>query len=100
VGRWRGSNAGSSSIQSLTGGGLHLRGWVVEGSTDSENWVTLDHRSQSDVLNGANATGTFWTFQEKEVRLRQTEANSAGRMAFVLAAFEDFGLLFMPDSND
>jgi hypothetical protein len=41
---------------------------VVEGSTDGENWVTFDRRSESDVLNSANATGTFWTFREKEVR--------------------------------
>jgi hypothetical protein len=86
----------SYSIQSLAGRGLHLSGWVVEGSTDDKDWVSVDRRSESDALNGANATGTFWTLREKEVwqvRLRQTEANAAGRMAFGLAAFDVFGVL-------
>jgi hypothetical protein len=55
----------SYPVRSLAGGELHLRGWVVEGSTDGENWITFDRRSQSDSLNGANATGTFWTFRER-----------------------------------
>jgi hypothetical protein len=68
----------SYSVRGLAGVELDLRDWAVDGSNDGENWFPIDHRSQTDVLNGANATRTFWTFREKEDRQVLLRSRSSG----------------------
>jgi hypothetical protein len=56
---------------------------VVKGSTEGEDWVTVNHRSQSDDLNGTNETVTFGHFGRRQFGrsgwIRQKRTAQAGR---------------------
>jgi hypothetical protein len=78
----------SDSIQSPEDGASGLKNWVIEGSTNGQDWGTLDRRSNCSELDGPKIVGTFWVFRGAEVRLIQTEENHAGKMSFGLGVFE------------
>jgi hypothetical protein len=77
-------------------GGNNLKEWVLEGSTDGQNWVRLDRRKNNDLLNDRSAMAIFPVANPEAVnmiRLRQTGQNHGGTDGLVIASLELFGTL-------
>jgi hypothetical protein len=72
----------------------HLRSWVLEGSTDGQDYIALDSQTDSGALNSSAAVATF-RFEASPpirfVRLRLTGPNHAGSDFLVLRGIELFG---------
>jgi hypothetical protein len=77
-----------------TSGGCNLRSWVLEGSTDGENWTELDRQEDSRALYSANAIGT-WQIEATEffrrIRVRSIGVNQQGTFNFFISGLELFG---------
>lgn len=97
------------SIRSYGGGkgGFDLKSWVLEGSRDGKQWVSLDKRNNNDSLNGWHAEGSFEIAQRvtalgatmasyRFIRLKQTGPNHRGNGIVEICAFELFGVLTEP----
>jgi hypothetical protein len=72
----------------------HPKSWVLEGSSDNQNWIELDRRFNNDQLNGALLSATFHVTTSafyRFIRLRQTDVNHHGTHWLVFSAFELFG---------
>jgi hypothetical protein len=79
-------------------GSAHPKSWVLEGCQDpaQQNWVELDRRDDTTVLNGVHAMGTFTVSQPRKcqiLRLRATSPTHHGSWYVVISGFEIFGYL-------
>jgi hypothetical protein len=78
--------------------GYHPIVWVVEGSNDEENWITLDERNTRELV-GLGKMKTFECPGYRQanffrwLRVRQTGKNSTGDHYLNLSAVEFFGVL-------
>ncbi|OHT04213.1 hypothetical protein TRFO_28316 [Tritrichomonas foetus] len=74
--------------------------WIVAGSNDGENWVTIDQVDNKSDLYGPNMTGVFECLEKENndpyaiIRFEMTEPNFRGDWTFRLARVEFFGDLF------
>jgi hypothetical protein len=77
-------------------GGAHLKSWIVETSTDGENWKEIDRKKDNAKLNGWKITGTFPVTGAGEcrfIRLVNIGRNHAGYDMLAISAWEIFGSL-------
>jgi hypothetical protein len=77
-------------------GDSHLRSWVVETSTDGENWREVAREKNNDQLNGHMFVGTFALAGAGEcrfIRLVQIGRNYQGNDTLYISAWEIFGML-------
>jgi hypothetical protein len=75
---------------------IHLRNWILEGSTDGSEWIELDRRVNDAHLQDCDRSTAFAIAEPIEVRmvrLRQTGVNHEGTNSMVVNAFELFGEL-------
>jgi hypothetical protein len=75
---------------------VHLKNWIIEGSTDGKSWTELDRRDNNNDLNGSSASATFSISRSapvRMIRLRQTGPNHGGSNFLDMTAFEIFGSL-------
>ena len=83
------------------GGGYHIQSWVVEGSTDGQNWDEINRQENVKELAQEGCVRSFpvdSTSEFRFLRIRQTGPNSNGSNAMTLARFEVFGS-FIEDSD-
>jgi hypothetical protein len=87
----------SYTIRSHRGPSWMLQ-WELQGSSDGENWVTLDERNTNELASEW-AVKTFECFEQKSprffryIRLQNVGKNAAGRNHLVLGNIEFFGTL-------
>lgn len=75
----------------------HPKSWVIEGSSDNENWDLLDKRENNSSLNGANSISSFGlqnpnSSKYRFIRMRLSE-NWLGNLLLCFNNFELFGTL-------
>lgn len=77
----------------------HLKEWVIEGSNDDNDWVTLDSRNNDTSLNNYLACNTFQIKSQNQffqyIRLKQTGPNNYNRNLLAITSIEFFGKLKM-----
>ena len=75
----------------------HLRNWKFEGSNDSNNWDTLDVRSNDSSLNSHYQTNCFQLDKPSPkyeyFRIIQTGPNAACSHSLIISYFDIFGKL-------
>ncbi|OHT04313.1 hypothetical protein TRFO_28198 [Tritrichomonas foetus] len=72
----------------------HLKSWVIEGSTNGQNWSEIDRRDDNNELNGKSKVATFMCaslYDSQFIRLRQTGPNHYGDHYLILTNIEFFG---------
>lgn len=75
------------------------RSWVIEGSINSNDWITLDEQINCSYMNGPNYVHTFHISKSnkiKFIRIRETDhnwASSNSNYNLVISAFEIYGTL-------
>jgi hypothetical protein len=77
-------------------GGHHLKSWVIETSTDGENWREVAHEEDNKQLNGKWFTATFAVAGGEEcrfIRLVNIGRNHFGDDSLWISAWEIFGNL-------
>jgi hypothetical protein len=77
-------------------GQAHLNSWLVEASTDGENWREVAHEKNNNRLNGSGFTGTFAVADGGEcrfIRLVNIGKNHSGYDCLNISAWEIFGTL-------
>jgi hypothetical protein len=77
-------------------GGHNLKSWVLEGSTNLQNWFELDGRINNNDLNTGNQVKTFGVrsgVRCRAVRLRQIDLNHKGTHVMLISGLELFGEL-------
>jgi hypothetical protein len=77
-------------------GFAHLKSWLVETSTDGQNWREVDHHENNKQLNGHNLTATFAVADGREcrfIRLVNVGGNHKNNDALMISAWEIFGTL-------
>ena len=75
----------------------HMKNWVIEGSSNGQQWVEIDRRDDNNDLNGKSKIATFMCAAPTEsqiVRLRQTGPNHYGDNYLILTNIEFFGELY------
>jgi hypothetical protein len=83
---------------SMNANSAHLKSWVLEGreQPDQPDWVELDRRDDTTVVNGPHAVETFAVSQPRKcrnIRLRVTGPTHCGPWQVVMSGFEIFGYL-------
>jgi hypothetical protein len=77
-------------------GGQDLKSWLIEASTDGQDWKEIDRREDSTQLNGAMFTRVFAVAARAEcrfIRLVNIGANCRRNDAITICAWEIFGQL-------
>jgi hypothetical protein len=77
-------------------GGWHLKSWLVETSTDGENWREVAHEEDNSQLNGRWFTATFAVAGGGEcrfIRLVNIGRNHSGNDCLMITAWDIFGNL-------
>jgi hypothetical protein len=77
-------------------GGAHLQSWLVERSTDGENWREVAREEDNKQLNGDRFTATFPVaggWECRCIRLVNIGRNHSGIDSLVISAWEIFGNL-------
>jgi hypothetical protein len=77
-------------------GGARPKSWLVETSVDGESWREVDHKENSEQLNGANFRGTFAVAGGGEcrfIRLVNVGKNHFANDCLFISAWEIFGSL-------
>jgi hypothetical protein len=75
-------------------GGVHLKSWLIETSTDGQTWREVDRREDSEHLNGRWFMRTFGMTEVDEcrfIRLVNIGRNRFGDDRIALSAWEIFG---------
>lgn len=77
----------------------HPKCWVIEGSNDNENWVTLDVQKDCLYTKSSKAVHTFKMNQNNEeafqyIRFRATSEDWSGMNFVIIDSLELFGFLF------
>jgi hypothetical protein len=86
------------AIRSYVGdkGSNHLKSWIIETSTDAQEWTEVDRQEDNDELNGIYLTGTFALSQCapcRFIRLVNIGKNHFGYDSIMISAWEIFGTL-------
>jgi hypothetical protein len=77
-------------------GGFHLKLWLVETSTDGENWQEVAHEEDNKQFNSCRCTDTFPVAGGEEcrfIRLVNIGKNHEGNDRLYITAWEIFGNL-------
>jgi hypothetical protein len=77
-------------------GSNHLKSWLIEASTDGDNWQEVDRRENNDDLNGAYAALVFPVARGRPcrfIRLVNVGRNHFGYDCLMVTAWEVFGHL-------
>jgi hypothetical protein len=85
-----------SSLRMHTPGpnNYHVKNWVLEGSTDSQEWIEIDRRENDSDLNNSCSLKTFSIARSDPVRLihlRQIGPNHQSDKYLIFNLFEVFG---------
>ncbi|OHT06148.1 hypothetical protein TRFO_25941 [Tritrichomonas foetus] len=75
-------------------GNIHMRNWVLEGSTNGKVWETLDARNEDFSLNQQAAIRTFSVEKEtpvKFIRIKNTGENWSGDYHLAYSSIEFYG---------
>jgi hypothetical protein len=73
-----------------------LRSWIIEGSLNNSEWISLDERTNNTEADSSHPIVTFTISRSMKcrfIRLRQTGVNQNGNHYLILFAFEVFGHL-------
>lgn len=89
------------SIKSHNNGGkgdFDPKSWVIEGSTNSKDWINLSEEQNTEILDGRNIAHTFPIRNQSQqkikfIRIRQTGQNSKNNYHLCFSAFEVYGQL-------
>lgn len=85
--------------------GCNLKSWIVEGSTDGIQWITIDEHSNDSSLNGSQNspdqnTVTFSALKSNSfyrfIRLKQTGPSWRNDHHICIEAVEMYGKLYQP----
>jgi hypothetical protein len=79
--------------------GIHLKSWVMEGSSDGSAREEIDRREDNNDLNGSSFIKTFSISKSIEcrfIRLRMIGPAHSGNNQLLLSALEIFGYLIEP----
>jgi hypothetical protein len=74
----------------------HPRNWIIEGSSDGNNWMILDEERDNNELRESDVWRSFRIGTQanvSQIRLRQTGLNHGGDHILALSGFEIFGTL-------
>jgi hypothetical protein len=72
----------------------NMKSWVLEVSTDGNDWAEVDHRENNAQLNGANATAVFEVVRRERcrfIRLVNIGNSHIGSNQICICSFEIFG---------
>jgi hypothetical protein len=75
----------------------HPRSWIIEGSSNGNNWMILDEEQHNNELRESDVWRSFRIGTQasvSQIRLRQTGLNHGGDHILALSGFEIFGTLF------
>lgn len=76
--------------------GVCPKTWVLDGSNNGKDWVTIDHKTNDLSLKGNNKA-VFFNVKAQEsyqfFRIRQLDSFNPGNRAFALSCVEFFGVL-------